>query len=136
MFNPLKIKESDLLKIHNQVVNCFIENQIPFRANYEVDPDPTKNSTIIYSIELNGLNYAGLITANEGRFGGIVYKNGRLGYLEKEGFCGDDIVNNCEMYVVAPCVMAFVCMIAYPVINELVFSDELTEEFERMTDNV
>jgi len=132
MLNPLKIKEPLLLKFHNQIAECFAENNIPFEATYQREPSSNFNSVVHYLIQTNQPR-AGFICANDGVFGGVISKTEQVKYLLKEGFELDPIFDQEPIYARAPCVMAFVCMLAVDRIKDLVFSEELEEEFNQVT---
>ena len=132
MSNPLKIQEPKLLEFHNQVAECFIENNIPFEAQYQREPSSNFNSVVHYLVQTNQPR-AGFICVNNSIFGGVVSKNEQIKYLLKEGFELDPIFNEEPIYASAPCVLAFVCMLAIDRIKDLVFSEELEEEFNQVT---
>jgi len=128
MLNLLKIKEPKLLTFHNQIVECFVENQISFSAEYQFEPDPKLNSVVHYLIQTN-VERAGFICANKGKFGGVILQIEQTKYLLKEGFDLDDVFDTESVFSSAPCVMAFVCMLAVDRMKDLVFSKELEQEF-------
>jgi hypothetical protein len=129
--NPLKIKEPLLLKFHNQVINCFVENKIAFTAEYYNEPSSNKNSVVNYAIQTNQPR-SGFICANKGKFNGAVLRTEIVKYLHKEGF-SEESVDEEPIWSSAPCIMAFVCMLAIDRVKELTFDDDLIEEFETLT---
>ncbi len=131
MFNPLKIKEPDLLNYHNQIVECFAENGIPFEVTYQYEPKKKTNSTVHYLIQTNKPR-AGFILVNGGKFVGVVSGTEQVQYLQKEGFDDEAIYDNEPIFTSSYCVMAFICMLARDRINDLVFAKELEDEFDRL----
>ena len=133
MLNSLKIKEPDLLSFHNQVTECFIENNIAFEAQYHCEPSSSKNSIVNYSIQTNQPRI-GFICANKGEFNGAVLRTEIVKYLHKEGF-SEESIDEEPIWSPAPCVMAFVCMLAVDRVKDLVFDQELINEFEILSKN-
>jgi hypothetical protein len=131
MLNPLKIQEPLLLKFHNQVVECFVENNLSFEAEYHLEPSSSKNSIVSYLVKTNQPR-TGFICVSEGRFGGAVLRTEVVKYLQKEGF-SEESVDEEPIWSPAPCIMAFVCMLAVDRVKDLVFDQGLIEEFETLT---
>lgn len=126
----LQIKEPLLEKYHNLVIQCLMENDIPYEAEYSFEPNPSLNSIVSYTIEINDTARSGLIVVSKGKFGGVICKTEKLNYLEKEGFSEDQIFDE-PIFATAPCVMSFICMLALPIIKDLEFTEALLVEFRR-----
>jgi hypothetical protein len=132
MANPLKIQEPELLSAHNAVAECLVENNLSFEAEYQFEPDPNFNSTVSYALNFDSSVRAGFITINKGVFGGVICKNEKVHYLQKEGFADEQIFEE-PIFAAAPCPLSFVSILALPKIKELKFSEELWENFDRIT---
>lgn len=130
--NPLNIAESELLRRHNQVVNCFAQNNIPFEANYLKESDPAFNSIVLYTISLPDKK-VGFIGCPNGKFLGTVIKDEKFKYLLSEGF--EESSFDEKMFSgLAPSVMHFVCMLAFERMKELSFSLELIGDFDSVSE--
>jgi hypothetical protein len=131
MLNPLKIQEPALLEAHNAITECFVQNNLPFKAEYQNEPDPNLNSVVHYVIQIDDRPRAGFIAINKGVFGGVIFKNEKVEYLQKEGFTDEQVFEE-PIFARSPCVLSFVSMLAFPKIKELKFSEELWRNFDRI----
>jgi hypothetical protein len=128
----LYIKEPRLQEYHQQIIDCFLDNNIPFDAEYDDQSGTEFNSVVHYTLEFNQIPRCGFIGVNNGKFFGVISKVESIRHLQKEGFEDDRIFDKEAIFASAPCVMAFVCMLALPKIKDLQFSDALVSEFERV----
>ena len=131
--NSLRIAEPELLKYHNPVISCFVQNNIPFEANYMQEPDPAFNSTVFYTIQTSAKRL-GFIGCPDGKFIGSVVKDEKFKYFLSEGF-GEDSFEEKMFSDFAPTVMHFVCMLAFDRVSGLAFNLDLIEEFERVMED-
>jgi hypothetical protein len=133
MTNPLKIQEPDLLSAHNVIVECFVENGLPFEAEYQNESDPKFNSTVSYVLNFDQPRI-GFIVSDKGIFKGVVYRNEKIEYFQKEGFEDEHIfLEEPILSGSAPCPLLFVSILAYPKIKELTFSEEMWADFNRVS---
>jgi len=128
MYNSLKIKEPLLLKYHNQICECLVENNIEFEAEYQFEPDSKSNSNISYSITAKTIPRYGFITVNDNKFCGAICKTEVMRYLDQEGF-NDEQINKEPIFALSTSVMGFISMLAIPMIDQLKFSPELKMDY-------
>jgi hypothetical protein len=122
-YNPLKIREPRLIDAHEQIVEFFLMNDLPFEAKY--CPDHPRESTIYYGILVNGKAQYGFVTANKRKgFCGTVFLEDKIRHLEMEGFSKEQIENE-PVYATAPDPARFVVLLARAKVNELVFPEEV-----------
>jgi hypothetical protein len=126
-----EIKEPELKRRHNQILENLIVNQLNFSWEYE-EGQNGDNSTIQYSLEINGIAHYGFICVDKDEFHGAVCDLRTLKHLALEGF-SDEQISEEPTWVTAPCPMSFICMLAKPLINDLTFTEDLITEFQQIS---
>ena len=128
----LEIQEPELKRRHQQVLDALISNNLNPEWEYSFEPDPNFNSSIHYSIEVKGQLRLGFFCVNKGQFAGAICKTEQVKYLQAEGFSEEQIEEE-PIFAAATCPLSFVLLLALPVVNDLQFSEELWDEFDRNT---
>jgi hypothetical protein len=133
MLNPLRIQEPDLLSVHNAIVECLVENGLSFEAEYQNEPDSNFNSTVSYVLNFD-IPRIGFIVSDKGIFKGVVYRNEKIEYFQKEGFEDERIfLEEPILSGFASCPLLFVSVLAYPKVKELIFSKEMWADFSKVS---
>lgn len=117
MSNPLKIQEPLLLEFHNLVIDSFVHNNIPFEANYQ--HEPRNKSTVMYAaVDKLGKPRMGFICATKKKFGGAVYLDSYVDYLEKEGFTPEQLQKE-KAFLMADSIQSFLALLLFKNLDSL-----------------
>jgi hypothetical protein len=106
-----KIKEAKLAEYKNYVDEVFHNNSVTFKVLYLPEDDPDKNSIITYSVGKN----IGIVChiKDENKLGCSVINNGKVNYLEKEGF-SQDFIEEAPIWIEKTNLDEFITFMAYP----------------------
>ena len=114
-----KIKEKKLAEYKEYIDGVFHNNSVTFRVIYEYEPDPEKNSFITYGVGSN----MGIVchVKDINKLGCSVINNGKVNYLEKEGF-DREFIEAAPIWIEKESLDEFITFMAYP--KNIIFKND------------
>lgn len=114
-----KIKEEKLQQYKDYVDDIFYYNNIAFTAKYIYEEDDEKNSLMCYTVGHN----IGIIChiKDKNKLGCSVIHNGKMNYLEKEGF-SPEFIEAAPIWIEKGDLDEFITFMAYP--KNIIFKNE------------
>ena len=113
-----KIKEAKLIEYRDYINDVFHNNSVTFKIIYDYEPDPEKNSFITYQVGHN----IGIVchVKRTNKLGCSVVNNGKVSYLEREGF-DQEFIEAAPIWIEKGDLDEFITFMAHP--RNIIFKD-------------
>ena len=115
----MRIKETKLQEYQNYINDVFHNNSVTFKTLYDYEPDPEKNSFISYQVGKNIGIVCHIKDAN--KLGCSVINNGKVSYLEREGF-SEEFIEEAPIWIEKANLDDFISFMAHP--KNIIFKNE------------
>jgi hypothetical protein len=115
----LKIKEHKLQEYKNYIDEVFHDNSVTFKVIYLPEDNPDKNSFLTYGVGTN----IGIVchVKDKNKLGCSVINNGKVNYLEKEGF-SQEFIEEAPIWIEKPNLDEFITFMAHP--KSIIFKND------------